>query len=116
MTDLLNKLLKKAKTDKPTLKALQNIAVQSQQYELAQQLRTMENNLFPESPQTKKAKEIDNAVRTIFGMVEVKIPEGMGWLVSETMKRYNKKKGEFSMRDAAELVTTQNRIFELPKK
>ena len=107
MEKLLNGLLEEAKKNKDILIHLKNLSVRAGQFELAAQLRDLENEFFPESKEAKEAREIRNAL----SMVDLGIPEDICWLISKTLKAHQKKKGKFSIEDAAHLMAERERLF-----
>lgn len=111
MEDLFLKFIEEAKTDKSKLRHLKIAAVNSKQYELAANLRALENQLFPESEEVKTAKKRASKLNLVFRMVELNIPDDVAWLIEITMKRYWKRRGNFDLRDAAELIDLKEKIF-----
>lgn len=107
MEELLLGLLEEARTDKKKLAKLKDIAVSYRQFVLADQIRNMEEELFPDSPEQEEAKKLN----LVFRMVDLNIHEEVAWLIDQTLRVYRKKKGKFNVMDAAKLVNMRNQIF-----
>lgn len=108
----INQLLTIAKTNKRAFKALKNVAVQCQTYELAANLRDLELKLFPESEELKKAKKEIIDWQTAFRMVGLNIEDSTAFLVVKTVLLSQKKKGKFSLQDASDLQVQRDVLFE----
>ncbi len=108
---MLDDLIKACKKDRKGLILLKRATVALNQLELAAKIRDIEKNSFPETEEIKLAKEQAKKLRDLFGMVKLDIPEEMCWLISETLKVHNKKKGSFSLNDAAKLISKNNELF-----
>lgn len=105
-------LLEEAKKDKKKLRSLKQIAVECQMFELGSQLRDLEIDLFPETEEEKEAKLQAEKYNLIFRMVDLNITPSICWLISETIKVSNLKKGKFSISDATDLVLKKKRLFD----
>lgn len=112
LIEKITALIDKATEDKSLLKAFKNLAVRGQQYELAAEFRDIEKKHFPESDEQRQAKEDASALNLVFRMVELNVPEETCWLIANTIKVHNKKKGSFSLKDAAGLLAKKNQYFE----
>lgn len=111
LTKELLQLLEKAKQDKKCLVELKNTAVSGMEFELAAELRFLETSLFPESEEVKIAKKQAKDLRLLFQMVELNISEDIAWLIAATLKTYNKKKGNFDLKNAVELISKRKEYF-----
>jgi len=111
MTELINCLIEKAKTDKSLLLKLKGLAVKSNQLELASKLKEMENEFFPLTEQQKNRLEMAGQYRLALQMSGVEISEELASLVGETVRTFLKKKGSFSVKDAAQLKEENNELF-----
>jgi len=111
MEELLKQMLEEAKKDKKKLLQMKKMAVNMGQLELAMNLRNLEVELFPESPEVTVAKLKAAKLNLVFRMVELNIPEDVSWLVEATIKRYWKRRGNFDLKDASELVWKRKEIF-----
>lgn len=109
--ELLAQLLEQAKTNKKALVSLKNTAVKCKQFELACRLREMEKEIFPESEEVKVAKEKGRVANLALRLVEIQTDDATAWLISETMEMHRKKKGKFSIHDAADLRVKKSEIF-----
>lgn len=112
MQKLLNDLVEKAKCNKKGLIMLKNTAVRCQQFELASQLRELETSLFPETDEEKAAKKLAKEINLLFRMVELNVSEDVCWIIHEAIKCHSKKKGKFSVEDAAKLVIKRKELFD----
>lgn len=111
MTEILN-LLERAKKDKKKLIALKNMAVKCQDFELASKLREMEVEYFPETESIKQEKKEASELCRVFQMVELNVSADLCWLISNTIKVYSEKKGEFALSDAMELIFKKKELYE----
>jgi hypothetical protein len=109
MTD---ELIEKAKTNHKLLKKLKCIAVEAKLYELGVQLREMEQNLFPETEESKQAKKDVQELDLLFRMVNLSVPDKELWTIGEAMKVYRKKKGKFDVSDAALITVKARELFD----
>ena len=113
MEQLLIELFEKAKTNKSVLRSLKMTCVKAQLFELGAYLRDIENNNFPETEEQKEAKGKAKELKDAFRMVELNIDESVCWLLAETIKMSNKKRGNFSVNDAVDIMAKKQRLFEL---
>lgn len=111
-TELLVNMFNAAKKDKKTFLAFKNLVVKTQQFELACTVREIEKELFPETEEEKQAKEIATKLNLAFRMVELNVTEPVCWLISETIKMYDKMGGNFSIAEASELIVKSKRLFD----
>ncbi len=111
MEKLLLQLVESAKKNRKAFKRLKEAVVGCQQFELAAELREIEKEIFPETDESKKAKYDAKNLHNAFAMVELGIEEGTCWLINETIKSYNEKGGDFSIRDASILMRKRDEIF-----
>lgn len=111
MTEKLNELLEKAKTDKRVMLALKTAAVKASCFDLASELRQLETSLFPETEEIKKAKEIGRLNRISLGMVGINTDDANAWLISETMRYSSKMKGKFDTDTASKLKWDMHQLF-----
>ncbi len=109
MESLVTQMIDEAKKDKRKLISLKNMAVKGMQFELAAELRGMEKELFPESPEEKKAKEIS----LLFRMVELNVSDDVCWIIYQAIKMHDKMKGKFSIKEACELIEKRKSIFNI---
>ena len=113
MEELLKGMLDAAKKDKKQFIALKNLAVKCQQFELACKIRELEKELFPETEEERKAKDLSKEINNLFSMVGLNVTPDVCWLVYETIKMHSKKKGKFSLKDAVELVSMKEKLFTI---
>jgi hypothetical protein len=111
MEKLLKNLIESAKKNRKGFKALQHSAITCEQYDLAQKLRELENEYYPESDEVKIAKAEAQQLSLAFRMVELNINEEISWLISQTLKVVEEKQGDFSIDDAAKLLAKQKELF-----
>lgn len=109
--ELLGKLLESAKGSRSGIIAIKSAAVKNQQFELASKIRELEKELFPETKEEKTAKERASHLNLVFRMVGLNISKTNCWLIDETLKAYNKKKGKFSVDDGVDLEFKAKELF-----
>jgi hypothetical protein len=113
IAQLIENMIENAKTDKSLLKKLKDITVAAQQFELAAEIRQMEKDCFPDTPEVAAAKERAKKINLLFRMVEINADDAVCYKLDETLKLYNKKKGKFNTDDAVEIMYRTKRIFDL---
>lgn len=111
MEELLKQMLEEAKKDKAKLAQLKMTAVKLGQMQLAGELRELERELFPESPEVTSVKQKAKKLNLVFRMVELNIPEDVSWLIEATIKKYWKRHGNFDLNDASGLICKRKEIF-----
>lgn len=111
MEELLMQLIEVAKKNRKGFKNLKHTAVICQQYELASKLREIENEAFPETRETKLAKVRASEIKTALSMVELNVDAPTCWLLSEVIRMYDEKQGEFSIEDGVKLRLKKEEIF-----
>lgn len=106
--DLIRKFLTEASRNKEGLKRLKDTAVACQQYELAAELRQLENEQFPEQQHEKEAKE----AQLLFRMVDINVEEPKtAWLILKVVQSYIEKGGDYDIDSAAKLETEAKKLF-----
>lgn len=111
MNELMLELLEAAKGSRRKLCILKDAAVKCQHYELAAQLREYETSVFMETQEEKDAKELAGKLNLLFRMTSININESTCFLIHEAIKTFKKKKGNFSIHDASQLVVKTKQIF-----
>lgn len=111
MEQLFKQLIEAAKKNRKGLIRLKNAAVTLQEFELASQLRELETKNFPETEEVKAAKKQAKDLSLLFRMVDLNVSEDKCWLIAETLKLYNKKKGKFDIKDAAKIRAKEVELF-----
>lgn len=111
MEKLLLQFIEVAKKDRKTFARLKNAVVTGQQFELAVALRDIEKEAFPESEETNEAKETARKINTLFRMVDLNVSEDVCWLIYESIKLHDKKRGKFSLEDAVSLKAKKDELF-----
>jgi hypothetical protein len=112
MVNTLARLYELSKNDKKAFLALKNVAVMLQDFQAASEFREVQNDLWPESPEITRAKTKATQLNVLFRMVNLNVDEPTCWLISEVLSLYNKKKGAFSLEDAADIIAKKQKIFE----
>lgn len=107
----MKELLEKAKKNKKGLLRLKNALITLGDFELASKLREIELEFFPESEEVKKAKNGAVEYSNLFKMVGLNIDSETSWLIAETLNRYKKKKGKFSLQDSVDIRNKKETIF-----
>jgi len=111
MEKLLLNLFESAKKDKKKFNTLKKLAIDCQLFQLSAELRDIERDLFPESEEYKQARLTANELDVVFRMINLTVNDSVKWLISETLKIHKKKRGKFSLSDAAILLAKKNAIF-----
>lgn len=87
MEELLKKLLEKASTDKDVMRMLKNVAVNSQQYELAYRLREIEKEKFPDTELQRRAKEKAEHFQKALLLCDIEVKNlKTAWIIYVTAK------------------------------
>ena len=107
-----HELVRKASLNKNNLIALKALSVKVQAYELASKLRAIELKNFPESKEQKKAKFYANKLNLLFRMVELNIDPESCWVIFETIDKFNKLKGEFSIKESSKILAKRDELFK----
>lgn len=111
MEQLFKSLIEAAKKNKKGLIRLKNAAVTLMEFELASKLRDIEIKNFPETEAVKAAKKQAKELNTLFRMVDLNISEDKCWLIAETLRLYDKKKGKFDIKDASKIRAKEVEVF-----
>lgn len=112
-TSQLTGLIDSVKTNKKALKSLKKLCVDLQLYELGAELRTIENECFPDSEDVKEAKKLGKEINLALRMVELNTEDSVAWLLCQTVMKFNELKGDFSLDDASKLQAKQIQLFDL---
>ena len=111
MKEIIEKLATEAKGNRKLLHDLKCAAVNSNLYEVAAKLREIEVKDFLEShtnsPEYKEAEEFHLILR----MVGVNCTMREAYVVSQAAKGFLEKKGDFDVKDAAEIRAKALKIF-----
>ena len=97
--------------DKEALKNVKNALVKAKCYELASEVRKLEKEKFPETDEQKEAKAEGEKLNLLFRMVELDVHPKSAYLIAKTLKKYNRRKGNFDLRDASKIVGDVNKLF-----
>lgn len=111
-TELLNKVIEAAKSNKKVLKLLKNASVHAQQYEFAASLREFEKSNFPESEECIEAKKKVGELDTLFRMIGLNVPDQDIYKIYASLEVYRKKKGKFDLADAAKIIAKGEEYFD----
>jgi len=111
MEELLLKLIEAAKADRNKLIHLKNAVVKMQQYELASNLKDLENELFPLSQEDNDAKLRAGNVALALKMCDLNATNATAYIVDACIKVLNEKQGGFSLEDAAKIVAKKKELY-----
>lgn len=111
MDTLLRQLIEATKQNRKGFRFLKNAAIICQQFELASLLRDIEKEAFPETEEVKRIKKESRDLANAFKMVDLRVSDELAYLISETIKKHNEKKGEFTVDDGIGLVEKKEQIF-----
>lgn len=111
MDTLLRQLIEAAKQNRKGFRFLKNAAIICQQYELVALLRDIERESFAETQEVLQIKKEARNLANAFKMVDLRVSDELAYLISETIKKHNEKKGEFTVDDGIGLVEKKEKIF-----
>jgi len=111
MEDLLLKMIEDAKTNRTKLIQLKVLAVKLNQYELASKLKDLENELFPMSKKDTELKKHAKDVAGALAMCELNTSEEVAFVIYSAVKVSNKKRGSFSLKDAAQILAKKSQLY-----
>lgn len=111
MEALIKKLIESAKSDRTKLIEVKNLAVKLQQYELASNLKDLENELFPISEEDKKLKFRAVDVSMALKLCDLNSTSSTAFVVDSVIKVLNKKNGNFSLEDAAKIKAKKKELY-----
>lgn len=107
VVDFFNKI----KSDRTAIIGLKNLAVRNKELELAEQLRELEN-LIPQPEGYAEAQMLAQKLELSFRMCGIGIPPKAAWIVYEASKIYSTIGGEFSIKDASEIIVKADEYFK----
>lgn len=111
MENKLNKLLDAVKKDRSQLIKLKELAVSTNQYELAMELRKIETELWPKSdpcnPKRIEAKIYSKAL----ALVNTKVDEPLAFILLQTAKKVIKHKDQFDLMMSSKIIAEKNEIY-----
>ena len=111
MKELILNMFESAKADRTKLIEMKVFAVKLQQYELASKLRELECELFPLSKEDKELKSRATDVAQALKMCELNATISTAFVLDATIKLLNEKGGEFSLKDAAKIISKKKELF-----
>lgn len=112
MKQNLDKLLAAAKTNRKILKQLKRAALLAECFDTAAELRTLELEHFLEqSKASEMAAEFGSNFSVALNMAGVGTNPATAWLIAETLKVFEAKKGNFSLDDGVELKHKVQELF-----
>ena len=109
----LNHLVEKSKTDKATLNLLKNAFVSAGLYEPAAELRAFEKEHFKLTEAQLFEREEGKKFNLALQMTSVKIDdEKLSWKILRACQSFTKLKGKYSIKYAAKIEAEANTIFD----
>lgn len=111
ISKLLTDLVEKSKSNRKLLVAIKNLAVRSQSYELAAELRELEIINFPDTEETKKLREKADLIKRVFQMADMNIEERTCAKIELVMNAVNEWKDEASIKDICRIEEILNAIY-----
>ena len=111
MKELFEQLLESAMSTHSAIISLKKLAIKCGQYELASELRKLELKKFPETKEVKLAKKQAVEWNTLFRMVNLNMNPEIAYLIVETLKKHKRTQGNFSIEDAAKLISKNQELF-----
>lgn len=110
---MYKELISNASRDIETLNELKNLAVKVGAFELGAECRKLEKELFPETEEETIAKKRSDELDLAFRMVGVQFKDkSIYYIIEQTMKVLNKKKGKFDLKDACKIQSDSKRFFK----
>lgn len=107
----LIQLLNEAKKDRSKFKALKEMAVKIQSFDLAAELRKIEKEHFvaneDDRKMLKKVEDFQNAL----ALVGLTVEEKHCYLIMQTAERVDRLGDQFTIKDAAEIKMNTNKFF-----
>lgn len=108
----LEKLLTVAKTNHRVLQSLKRAALLAECFDTAAELRALETEHFVEQASASEvAAKFGNEFSVALGMSGVNTNALTAWLIAETFKVFEAKKGDFSLEDGVELKHKVEELF-----
>lgn len=112
MEQNLDKLLAAAKTNRKVLKQLKRAALLAECFDTAAELRALETEHFGEQVKASEAAaEFGSNFSVALNMAGVNSSPLTAWLIAETLKVFEAKKGDFSLEDGVELKHKVEELF-----
>ena len=111
ITRLLERLVDRSKTDRKLLVALKQLAVRSQSYELAAELREVEIIHFSDTEEIKKLREKADLIRRVFQMADMNVDERTCMKIELLINIVNNLKDGTSLEDIAKVNALINNIL-----
>lgn len=112
MEKLLLQFIEVVKKDKKVFNILENAVVTGQQYELASALRDIKKESFPVSEWEKQAKEKAKEIKCLLSLIDLNVTEEVCWIIYESIKLHEEKKGQFCLADANTLKIMKGKLYE----
>lgn len=112
MEKLLLEFIEVAKKDKKVFNILKNAVMTGQQFELASTLRDIEKESFPLTEWEKQAKEKAKEIKCLFSLIDLNVTEEACWIIYESIKLHEEKKGQFCLADANALKVMKGKLYE----
>lgn len=107
MENYIQDLINEAKKNRRLANDLKHSAVRAKLYEVAAMIRDLEKNSFPSDGRDIQGQEFSLALR----MAEIDTTDPMAWKILSVAKVFLKKKGKFSLEDAAKISAESIEIF-----
>lgn len=116
MTDVkINKLLpdlvKASTKSRKAITLLKNLTVVTQQYELASELRALELEYFPETPEIKAQREEAKRFVQILSLVDISISEKNAWVVLKAKTKLDELGISFCLDDGVKILLERDNIY-----
>lgn len=108
--NLIENFIEDCKQSKYLMCQLKNLAVKSQNYELAAELRLLETQLFPETIETERQKKISDDVVKFLSMFGYNVNPKCAWTMNEAFKKYHQN-GSVSDVEYVDIQKRANELF-----
>lgn len=103
MEEVFKKLLEEIKTDRNKLQAFKKMAVNTQSYELASNIRSIEVQHFPDQALPDNEYDELNLLKAAFGLVGVKIDVRMAWMIKQVTDQFHDIGEKFDLKAASKI-------------
>lgn len=112
MENKLDKLLAAAKTNRNVLRQLKRAALLADCFDTAAELRALETEHFGEQVKASEAAaEFGSNFSVALNMAGIGTNPATAWLIAETLRVFEAKKGDFSLEDGVALKHKVEELF-----
>lgn len=106
MKKVFEQLLEDIKKDRNKLQEFKKMAVNTQSYELASIIRSIEVSNFPDDSLPKEELEEVDMLKAAFGLVGLRINPRTVWMIKQVTDKFAEIKDKFDLKAAAKIQTS----------